>query len=217
MVGYRRFTLTILLTLALSLGNFAFALPTTGSSTLEGRVFQSDLKTPAPDLGVQVIPSGSEKVAATGSTDSRGHFEIANVPAGEILLVLVDGTGRAVGASRIDTRAAPSRALTLALPDPGARLQVRILALGQHPRRRDRGAARGRSRDRGPGRQRPRRREDREGSRPTGQRERTALIAPCASRDLEGERSRRGAAPPVSARRRLMCPSLFQTLDLAAE
>ena len=122
MVGYRRFTLTILLTLALSLGNFAFALPTTGSSTLEGRVFQSDLKTPAPDLGVQVIPSGSEKVAATGSTDSRGHFEIANVPAGEILLVLVDGTGRAVGASRIDTRAAPSRALTLALPDPEARL-----------------------------------------------------------------------------------------------
>ena len=114
MAHYARPILALVLTLALSVGPLAFALP--GETTsLEGRVFLSDLKTPAGTLDVQVIPAGSEKAAVVGETDSKGHFALSEVPRGDMLLVLLDEAGKPVGASRINTKVGPTQPLTLAL------------------------------------------------------------------------------------------------------
>lgn len=114
MAQYARPILAIVLTLALSAGQLVFALPSE-TTTLEGRVFLSDLKTPAGALDLQVIPEGSEKAAVVGATDERGHFELSEVPRGDVLLVLLDEVGKPVGATRIDTKVGPSQPLTLAL------------------------------------------------------------------------------------------------------
>ena len=114
MAQYARPILAIVLTLALSVGQLVFALPS-DTTSLEGHVLQSDLKTPASALDVQVIPQGSEKAAVVGVTDARGHFELSNVPLGEVLLVLLDEGGKPVGASRITTKVGPQQPLTLAL------------------------------------------------------------------------------------------------------
>ncbi len=89
----------------------------TSLSKVTGRVFATDLVTPAASLTVQAIPDGAKEPAGTTQTDAKGRFRLSDLPAGRYLLLLSDASGSPVAATPVVTRAGERQDLTLALPD----------------------------------------------------------------------------------------------------
>jgi hypothetical protein len=106
------------MSVAMILANAPLAVAAPASmSKVTGRVFGTDLVTPATALTVQAIPDGAKEPAGTTTTDERGRFRLSGLPAGRYLLLLVDAAGTPVAATPVVTRAGERQDLTLALPD----------------------------------------------------------------------------------------------------
>jgi hypothetical protein len=114
-----RSLLALALAFALALApSLALAAPAL-SSAVSGRIFASDLKTPAAGLSVQAVPDGAKEPLARATTDARGRFRLLGIPAGRYLLVLYDAQGAALAAAPIVAEKA-ALSVTLALPPPGS-------------------------------------------------------------------------------------------------
>ncbi len=116
MKAFRRFnTLTLVLVAALVLGQ-APALLASPAARIEGRIFATDMTTPAAGLDVNVTAEGAKAPVATTRTDKDGKFRLDGVEAGKYLLVLVDGSGKPVAAAPVTAAPGQRANLTLALP-----------------------------------------------------------------------------------------------------
>jgi hypothetical protein len=98
--------------------SLVIAAPATTSS-VSGRVYAADLKTPAAGLTVQAVPDGAKEALARSTTDARGRFQLQGLPAGKYLLVLLDEAGTPLAAAP-HVMAQANSSVTLALPPPGA-------------------------------------------------------------------------------------------------
>ena len=116
-----RSLLACVLTLALILGQIpaVFAAPA-ASSRISGRVFETDLITPAADLLVQAYPEGQPAPLAAGRTDEKGRFLLKGLPAGSFVVLLVTEQGQALAATRVQMNNDEHRKLLLALPQESA-------------------------------------------------------------------------------------------------
>jgi hypothetical protein len=112
----RRFTV-LGLAMALLLGSLASLAAPDLTTTVRGRVFDSDLTTPLRGMTVQAFPEGSAEADARVVTDDSGRFVLNGLGDGAYLLLLSDETGTPVAAAEIATRAGLEQVVALALPD----------------------------------------------------------------------------------------------------
>ena len=113
----RQRVLAALLSLVLALGSTpVFATPAL-TSTVDGRIFDSDLATPMPRLQVSAYAEGSAEPSATASTDGRGRFRLDGLSGGAYLLLLAEESGKPLAAAEIAMEAGRNQVVTLALPE----------------------------------------------------------------------------------------------------
>ena len=116
-----RSLLACVLTLALILGQIPAVLAApAANSRISGRVFETDLITPAADLVVQAYPEGKPAPLAAGRTDEKGRFLLKGLPAGSFVVLLVTEQGQALAATRVQMNNDEHKKLLLALPQESA-------------------------------------------------------------------------------------------------
>lgn len=112
-----RSLLACVLALALILGQIPAVLAAPAANArISGRVFETDLTTPAADLVVQAYPEGRPAPLAAGRTDEKGRFLLKGLPAGSFVVLLVTEQGQALAATRVQMNNDEHKKLLLALP-----------------------------------------------------------------------------------------------------
>lgn len=91
------------------------ALAAPAAARIEGRVFDTDLVSPAAGLAVQAYAEGAKAPLVTALTGKDGRFRLGAVPAGNYVLVLADGAGKPLAAAPVATKSGQRAKVNLAL------------------------------------------------------------------------------------------------------
>lgn len=118
MIRKRSSLVALTLALCLVLGQVPCSWANAAPTRISGRVFASNLVSPAANLTVQAVREGEKVVLTQAITDKNGRFTMSGMEAGPLVLVFLDRQGQPLAATKVTAKTGENSEVTLALPDP---------------------------------------------------------------------------------------------------